>query len=409
MNINQIKTAFFIAWRYLFSAKKHNIVNVISAISVTGICVCTAALIIVLSVFNGMEEYVISNFNSFNPDLEIKPVKGKCFERDSFPFEEMKRLKNVKYVEEIVSDLVLITYGETQTIVNIKGISDKYLERFQMDKLLIDGTLPKNSANNDWVLAGVINAGTIQLNLNRWEMLKLYYPKRTKKNFANPAEAFNTMYLLPIGVFATNTDYDSKYIFAPIGHVRTLTGYEQQATSVEIRLKDFSQVTETQQKIEEIVGADFSVKDKYQQEELLFKTMKTEKLVVYIILSFILVLAAFNALGSLGMMIVEKKEDIQIIRQLGAPNQMIKSVFLIEGIMVSLAGGVAGMLLGALVCFLQQTFHLVTYGDGVSYLIQYYPVSMLWEDFATVFIIILIISVLSSYFPTRIIKKTERI
>ena len=407
MGVAHFKTAFFIAWRYLFSAKKHNIVNVISAISVIGITVCTAALIIVLSVFNGMENLVISNFNSFNPDLEIKPAKGKCFVTDSFPFEEIKRLNNVKYVEEIVSDLVLVTYGETQTLVTMKGISDKYLGRFKMDKLLIDGMLPIEFEGNDWVLLGAVNAGTIQLNLNRWEMLKLYYPKRTKKNFANPTDAFNTGHLLPIGVFATNTDYDNKYIFAPIDWVRDLTSYEGFATSVEISLKDLSKTDETQQLIQNILGDNFTIKDRYQQEILLFKTMKTEKLVVYIILSFILVLAAFNALGSLGMMIVEKKEDIRIIQQLGAGLPMTRNIFLLEGAMVSLAGGVAGMLLGALVCFLQQTFHIVTYGDGMSYIIKYYPVSMQWGDFAIVFVIIMIISILSSYLPTRIIKKGE--
>ena len=164
---------------------------------------------------------------------------------------------------------------------------------------------------------------------------------------------------------------------------------------------------ETQQLIQNILGDDFTIKDRYQQEILLFKTMKTEKLVVYIILSFILVLAAFNALGSLGMMIVEKKEDIRIIQQLGAELPMTRNIFLLEGAMVSLAGGVAGMLLGALVCFLQQTFHIVTYGDGMSYIIKYYPVSMQWGDFAIVFVIIMIISILSSYLPTRIIKKGE--
>ncbi|MCQ2285601.1 MAG: ABC transporter permease [Bacteroidales bacterium] len=405
MKISELKTAFFVAWRYLFSKKKHNIVHIISIISVVGIAVSTAALIIVLSVFNGMQEFIESNFNSFNPDIEIKPLVGKTLETDSFPFEQIRRMKNVRYVDEIVSDMALVTYGDCQALVTVKGVSDAYINHFNMSKLLIDGVLPERFSGDEWVLAGAVNAGTLRINLNRYELLKIHYPKRTKKNFANPMEAFNTSYLQPIGVFETNTAYDEKYVFAPLNYVRELMAYDGFVTSVEVRLNDEKHRAETQAQIAKLLDGKCSVKNKYEQEELLFKTMKSEKLVVYLILSFILVLAAFNAIGTLGMMIVEKKEDIRIIRQLGASLPLTRSVFLLEGTFVSLLGGLSGMVLGALVCFLQQTFHFVTYGDGVSYALQYYPVSMHGLDFLVVFCIVMVISFLSSYFPTRVIKK----
>jgi len=401
------KTAFFIAWRYLFSKKRHNIINIISIISTLGIMVSTAALILILSVFNGMEQFISGCFNSFNPDIEIKLAEGKSFPVDSFPLYKIRSLEEVESVHEVVSDLTLITYEGRQALVNLKGVSEKYIALNRTDTLLVDGDFTLKKGEYNYTVMGAVTAGTLQINLNSNKMVKVFYPKRTKKNLVNPAEAFNIRYLIPAGVFATYTQYDEEYIFCSIDFIRELMDYEGEATSMEVKLKNGANSNQCQEKIESILGNRYQVQNKYQQEELLFKTMKSEKLIIFFILAFILVVAAFNIIGTLGMLIVEKKSDITVFNSLGANSSLIGKIFVFEGMCISFLGGLAGMLLGSLLCFIQQTFHLVRFGSGEgNYILNYYPVSMEVIDFVIVFFTILIISILSSWIPTRVVKKS---
>lgn len=400
------KTAFFISLRYLFSKKQHNIINVISFISMIGIMVSAAALIIVLSVFNGMEDMISGWFNAFNPDLEITLKEGKSFSVDSFPKNKVSQLPYVCHVDEIVSDMVLISYGERQELLRLKGVSDDYIQRENYSEMLIDGTMDFHRGEQPCALIGTIAAGKLQIHLNGYDLMKIYYPKRTKKNLANPAEAFNTRFLFPTGVFSTNTDNDQDLVFCPIDFTRDLMQYEGEVTSIEISLKDDHHIEAQQNEIQKIIGDKYIIKNKYQQEESLFKTMQSEKLVIFVILAFILLVAAFNIIGSLGILILEKKSDNAILRSMGASNSLIQRIFMYEGVLISLIGGLAGIGLGAIICVLQQTFHIVKLG-GANYLIPYYPVQMKITDFLFVLITVLVISILTSIIPAYNLKKAS--
>lgn len=406
MKNGQHRTAFFIAWRYLFSKKKHNIINVISIVSLLGIMVSAAALIIVLSVFNGMQGMIGGWFNAFNPDFEITIKEGKSFAVDSFPKEQIAQLPEVKHVSEIVSDMVLATYDDRQELIRLKGVDRTYSTRNDYGKMLIDGTFDLWRGEQPCAVLGTIIAGKFIIQLNNYDLVKLYYPKRTKKNLANPAEAFNTLYLYPTGVFCTNTSYDEDYVFCPIEFARELMRYEGEVTAIEVQLHDHVNVDKCQDNIKKIAGPEFNVRNKYEQEESLFKTMKSERMVTFVILAFILLVAAFNIIGSLGMLIMEKQNDTNTLRTMGASNALIQRIFLYEGLSTSLLGGLLGLLLGSIICILQQTLHIVKLGgQGSNYIISYYPVDMHATDFLLVLATILVISLITSIIPAKKIKQ----
>lgn len=400
----QHKTALFIALRYLFSKKQHNIINVITFISMIGIMVSTAALIVVLSVFNGMGNMISGWFNAFNPDFEITLTEGKSFNTDSFPSDKIAQLPYVEKVYEVVSDMALVTYKDRQELLSLKGVEPSYFERSNYRNILIDGEFCFQKGDQACAIIGTNAAGRLQINLRDYDLLKTYYPKRSKKNLANPAEAFTTRYLYPTGVFATNTDNDQTYIFCPIDFVRDLMQYQNEATSMEIFLRNDKHLERYQTEIKNIIGPTYTIRNKYQQEESLFKTMQSEKLVIYIILSFILLVATFNIIGSLGILILEKQNDNAILRSMGASKSLIQRISIYEGIATSLIGGCTGLVLGSIICLLQQIFHIVKLG-GASYIIDYYPVQMQLPDFALVLATILLISIITSIIPARYLKK----
>lgn len=393
-----LQTALFFAWRYLFSKKKHNIINIISIISTIGIMVSTAALIIVLSVFNGLEDLVSNSFNQFNPDYMITAKQGKSFSVHEINVDELKKISNVAHIEEVVSDLTLITLKDKQILTHFKGVDGNYAKNSKIDQLIYDGAFKIDTNGNQFTVLGSIVAGTLDVNLNGFDLLKFHYPKRDKKNLSNPTEAFNTLFLQPSGVFLSHTQYDEQIVFVPISFARELGNFQDEVTSLEIILKDSSKQFLEQKKIKEIVGDRFVVKNKFEQEELLFKTMKSEKLMIFFILSFVVLVAIFNIIGVIGMLIVEKKKDIGILNTLGADNQLVNSIFLIEGVLISTIGGILGILFGFIICFAQQTFGFIKLGDGsANYIIEHYPVIMKPIDFIVVFGSVILISFFASF------------
>jgi ABC-type lipoprotein release transport system permease subunit len=384
-------------------------VNIISIISMLGIMISTAALIIILSVFNGMEDLVTKSINSFNPDLKVTIKEGKVFTIDSTLLLQLESLQEVQSVDVVVEDMLLLSYGERQALARLKGCNQNYISVNQIDTLLIDGAFKfNNNSEFDEAVLGAELAAILQINLNSPEFLKCYYPRRLKKNFANPTEAFTTLYLAPLGVFASYTQYDKEYIFCPISFARQLMSYNDEITSIEIKLNSSKELKVAKQKIENILGSQYSVQNKFEQEELLFKTIKNEKLVIFSILTFILFLATFNIVGSLGMLIIEKKEDVAILKFLGASNKLIRHIFLLEGLFISIVGGLLGMVIGFILCFLQQQFHIVKLGNETSnYIISHYPVQMSGIDFLFVLLTVVTISFLASWLPTR--KITHRL
>lgn len=397
MNFQSTKAALLIAWRYLFSKKKHNVINIISIISAIGIIVSSAALVIVLSVFNGMEGLVRNSFNRFNPDIEITAKEGKVIELDSFPLAQLKQLPNVISLHEVVSDLTLVNYGEYQMLTNFKGVSADYPTKTGLENLIYDGEFFLGTESQPAAVLGATVAGMLRLNLNGLEMIELYYPKRLKKNLTLSTEAFNRQFLKPSGVFLTNTEYDKDYLFIPIEIAKQLCDYDHQATSVELYLDDVAPLKEVQETAETIVGEKYVVKNQYQQEEELFRTMKSEKLIIFFILTLIIIMATFNIIGVIGMMIVEKKKDISVLYTLGANRSFIKQIFLFEGAFVSFIGGILGIFLGFIICLLQQYLHIVKLGDGSEgFIIDYYPVAMQGKDFFLVFLAVIIVTLFAS-------------
>ena len=402
------KTALFLAWRYLFSKKEHNIINVISGISMVGIMVSTAALVVVLSVFNGMSDIIGGWFNALHADFEITLREGKSFPVDSFPVAEISELSDVKCVNEIVCDMSLANYDDRQELIYLKGVPDSYFRDYHFEDMLIEGDTALRKIQQPCAILGTGSAGKLEINLLSYKLIKLYYPKRTKKSFANAADAFNTRYILPNGVLCTNTNYDENYIFCPIDFVRDLMNYDGEVTSMEIQLREGANADKCRSQIEKIIGEKYRVKDKYEQEDSLYKTMKSEKFVIYLILAFILILAAFNIVGALGMLILEKKTDTAVLFSMGASKSLIQRVFVYEGLLVSALGGLAGTVLGAFICLLQQTFHIVKLGGGgVHYVIPYYPVQIRLTDLLLVLLTIFIISAITSFIPAYNLRKSN--
>jgi lipoprotein-releasing system permease protein len=399
-------TSFFIALRYLFSPKKHNIINIISVISALGIMASTAALVVVLSVFNGMQDLVVSNFNRCNPPLKIEAKEGKVFSISDLKFDicDLEKVKGVKAVEQVVSDLVLVTYNEKQTLATLYGISESYPELSGLSAMIIDGNFDAGSKNGIAFGAGV--AVLLGIDLNEFEPVKLYYPKRNKKNFANPMEAFQTCYARPAGVFASFiTSYDENTLFASEKIVKELFDYETEISFIAIYLDENAKLEKVQKEVTQMVGNDFTVQNQMQQETLLFKTIQTENLVVYLILGFILIIATFNIMGILWMMIIEKKQDISILHTLGASKALLKKIFLIVGAMLGTFGGFLGMCIGLVCCLIQQYFGVISLGGAnSSYIITAYPVSISAIDFVVVGFLVIGISLLSSWVSLRGLK-----
>ena len=389
----------------MFSPKKHNIINIISIISVLGIMASTAALIIVLSVFNGMQDLVVNNFNRFNPPLKIEAKEGKMFSMKDvrFSISDLENVEGVKAVEQLLSDMVLITYNDKQTLATLYGISENFPAQSGLADIMIDGNFEMRTPNDMVFGAGV--AGLLSIDLNGYSPVKLYYPDRNKKNIANPVNALHTGYAIPVGVFASYTPYDESAVFVPETLAKEIFDCNHEISFIAIYLNDDVSLKKVQQKIEKMVGDDFTVCNQMQQEALLFKTIQGENLIVYLILGFIFVIATFNIMGILGMLIVEKKQDISILHTLGAPKALLKKIFLMTGAMIGIFGGVLGMCIGFICCLLQQYFEIISFGNAeASYIIPAYPVSISYRDFVVIFFLVILISLLTSGLSLRGLK-----
>jgi lipoprotein-releasing system permease protein len=389
----------------LFSHKKHNIINIISIISVLGIMASAAALIIVLSAFNGMEELIADNFNRFNPPLKIEAKEGKVFTDFEFRISssELENVEGVKAVEHVISDMVLVTYNEKQTLATLYGVSERYPDLSGLAAMTIDGDF--NTGTENGIVFGAGIAGFLGIELHDYVPVKLYYPKRNKKNFANPMDAFQMCYAFPAGVFASYTPYDENALFLPETFAKELFDYDTEISYIAIYLDESASPEKVQKKLTQLVGDDFTVQNQMQQEALLFKTIQAEYLIVYLILGFIFVIATFNIIGILSMLIVEKKQDISILHTLGASKALLKKVFLIVGAMIGILGGFLGMCIGLICCLIQLHFGVISLGNAESsFLITAYPVSIYLKDFVVVFSLIILISLLTSRFSLRGLK-----
>jgi len=401
-----LKVPVYIAKRYLFAKKSHNIINIISTISVGGITIGTAALIIVLSVFNGFENLVVSMFNSFNPDLKVVAVAGKTFNEEDISLKNISSINGISHLTKIIEENALVKYLDKQYICTIKGVSNDFKQTSQIDSMIVYGDAVLERGDQNFAIVGQGVSYNLGLSLDDYENpLTVYVPRRFKGSSINPVEAFNSMLIQPSGIFSVQQEYDQKYMIVPLRFARELLEYEKQLSAIEIKVNKTADPSKVQKQLQAMLGDKFSVKNKFQQEELLFKIMKSEKLAVFMILSFILLIATFNVIGSLSMLIIDKKKDIAVLKSLGASNQTIRNIFFTEGMMITFLGATLGLVLGGIVCWVQQTFGLITINSGETFMMEAYPVKILFLDFVYVLLVVGLIGFFAAWYPVKYISK----
>lgn len=391
-----------IARRYFFSKEKKQFINIISIISMIVVMVGTMALIIALSVFNGLEDIIRSLHSTFNPNLKITALKGKSFEVPPNLLGTLEEIPGIEVITEVIEDNALLKYKDKQMVVVLKGVSDNFLEESKMDSTLLRGEFKLKDGNKNLAVIGrgvqIIMGISIR---NDFDVLQLWYPKKSKKiNLSNisPEKSFNRSVAFPVGVFTLEKSYDEKYIFVPLRFMQKLLEYKDKRTALEVKVQKGYAIATVQSKLKKLLGKDFKVKNSEEQEAGLLRAIKIEKLFVYLTLSFILAVASFNIFFSLMMLVIDKKKDIAILQAIGAPTRVIRRIFLSEGILIAFTGAFSGLILGTIICVLQQKYGLVSMGTE-STIITAYPVKLKLEDFFYTGITIIVITAISSYIP----------
>lgn len=401
---------FFIARRYLFSKKSTHVINVISSISVIGVAVATMALVIVLSVFNGFHDLVASLFTSFDPQLKVVPVEGKTAPSDDPILTQIRLLPEVDVATETVEDQALAIYQGKQAMVKIKGVEDNFSELSHITDILYgDGTYSLHAANLEYGILGIRLAQTMGIGAQWDGYLKIYAPKKEGQlDLSNPGEGFVADSLNSPGVLFSvrQSKYDKNYIVTSIAFARNLFGQQGMLSDLEIRLKEGSNLNAVKAEMQKIAGSKYKVLDRFEQQEDTFKIMSIEKLMAYIFLTFILIVACFNIIGSLSMLIIDKKNDVVTLRNLGANDKQITRVFLFEGRMIAVIGAVIGIGLGLLLCLLQQQYGFVRLGESEgSFIVDAYPVSVHYTDVAIIFVTVIAVGWLAVWYPVRALSK----
>ena len=413
-----------IARRYLFAKKSHNAINVISMISVFGIALATAALVCVLSVFNGFTGVVSQTFSAFDPELQITPASGKVFDPNNPQMEEVKKIAEIAFISESLEENALLKNGDRQEPIILKGVSKKFENLADIDKLIIDGrfllredtsgAVEASGADSlqEWHIDnGVVGAGLamfLGVRANFVNPVEVYVPKRNVRvNPANPSTAFDRSDVFISGVFALNqAKYDDQMMIVSIDLARELLRYETEVSSIDIKLKDAAEVDKVQAKIKSVLGENYLVKNRFEQQEDLFRMVSIEKWVTFLILAIILVIAVFNIVGSLTILIIEKNEDIRILKNLGADNKLILKVFLFEGGLITFVGTIAGIVLGLIICLLQQYFGLLQLGSTPgTFVMDAYPVVVEMLDVLLIFVTVSMIGLLAVIYPVNNLRK----
>ena len=397
---------FYIARRYLFSKKSTNAINVISGISVVGVAVATMALVVTLSVFNGFSDLVASLFTAFDPQLEIRPTEGKTVAADDPVLTEIRLLPEIEVATECVEDQALAVYRGRQAMVTVKGVEDNFDSLTHIREILLgDGTFELHAADLQYGIPGIRLAELLGTGFRYDEPLQIYAPRREGQlDMTDPESGFERDELYSPGVLFSvmQAKYDKGYILTSIGFARRIFDQQGMLSSLELRLRPGSDFEAVKNNIKTLAGERFSVKDRYEQQDDTFKIMKIEKFIAYIFLTFILMVACFNIIGSISMLIIDKKDDVTTLRNLGASDQQITQIFLFEGRMISAIGAVFGIAVGLLLCWIQQTFGIIKLGSQAgSFIVPAYPVSVHPWDIVLVFVTVLAVGFLSVWYPVR--------
>ena len=403
---------FYIAKRYLFSKKSHNAINVISGVSVCGVALATLAMVCTLSVFNGFRDLVATMFTAFDPELKITSVNGKVFDSEDERIQSIRQWPEVEVFSCSLEDNAMVQYKGRQAMVVIKGVEDNFNQLTAIDSILYGrGELILHDEVVDYAIPGIELVSVLGTGIRFLNPLEVFAPKRGAKiNVANPTTSFQTDYLHSSGlVFAVNQQkYDASYILTSLSFARNLFQYDTEVSSVELKLLPGANFSQVKDKIEDLLGSDFKVQDRYEQQLDTYRIMEVEKLISYIFLTFILLIACFNVIGSLSMLIIDKRKDVETLRNLGADNKLVYRIFLFEGCLISFIGALVGVALGLVLCLIQQEFGILSLGNGDmagAFVVDAYPVSVQWGDVCLVLITVLLVSFLSVQYPVRYLFK----
>lgn len=396
-----MNTSIYIAKRYLFSKKSTHAINIISGISMLGVFIGSAALIIILSGFNGFEKVIKQLYSNFSPELKIEPVKGKTFNPETPYFTELHKNSALFSFTEVLEEKALISYGDRKTLCNIKGVSAEFLNNQELQKTIVAGTFDLNAHNHPSAVMGALIQSTLSVNVNDdYTALQIYSPKRNVVNSINPADEFVQKNIYPAGVFSIQQDFDN-IVVTPLSFTRELLEQPIEVSSLELNFKEGTNINQMQQDIESKIGANFTVKNRKEQNAALYKILNSEKAATFFILTFIFIIAIFNIVGSLTMLVMDKRKDIAILSSLGASKRLIQGVFFFEGMLISWIGCIAGIVIGLLFCLAQLQYGLIKMGSATSAL-DAYPVDLQFANVVLVFLTVTIISVIAAAISARV-------
>jgi ABC-type lipoprotein release transport system permease subunit len=392
-----------IAFRYFFSRRREgsfNIITLISGISLLGYVVGAAALIIVLSVFNGFENLFSTLYSQFDADIQITSTVGKSFPTSQLNIAQIKNIDGVLHVNYVIEENVLARYNGKQVLATVKGVDEKYLDAVHLDTNLISGALLLQEGDTNFALIG--QGLAYQLGVqpdDQFNFLTIYVPAKGEIDLLNAENAFKRNPIFPIGVLGIQEEVDSKYIIVPLRFIEPLLEKKNQVSSIEIRLGKDASIDKIKKQIEDIAGSSFSIKNRFQQRDSFYKVMKSEKFISFMILLFIMIVAAFNTVGSLYMLVIEKKKDLKIFASMGLTANQARKIFMFEGVILAIFGGLVGIILGGLICWLQQEYSIINFSSSEGFIIDSYPVRIKAADFLYVFLTIVGLGFITSLYP----------
>lgn len=405
-----MKLSLFIAKRYLFSKKSHQVINIISGVAIAGITLATAAMICTLSVFNGFRGLVAEQFTVFDPDIKVTAAKGKSFTTDDSRITAVGELPAIETVSFCVEDKAMVEHGGKQIMVTLKGVDSNFSRLTNIERALVGkGEFNLQDSLNNYAVPGAELINRLNCGLKPAEPFEVYAPNRTGKlNLTMPARNFKKgkINLNGLAFIVNQPRYDAEYILTSDEFARKIfRRKENEATSMELKLSAGADMNDTKEEIKEILGDEYCVQDRYEQQDDIFKVMQIEKLISYIFLSFILLVACFNIVGSLSMLIIEKRDNMNTLRSMGADRKSIANIFIYEGLIISAIGALSGIVLGVLLCLAQQQFGIISMGGNGGFVVDSYPVEIHAGDVATTFVTVLIAGVAAVWLPVKLLTR----
>jgi lipoprotein-releasing system permease protein len=401
-----LNLSLFIARRYFFSGRKKNFINIISILSIIGVAFSTAALVIVLSVFNGLEDLLKSLYTSFDPELKIELKKGKSFEVDENLIQRLKGVPGVEIITEVIEDYAYVRYRDADIVVTLKGVSESFLDQHRLDNSMVEGKLILSKNEIDYAVVGRGVQYALSLSVTESiHPLQVFYIKNLKSSSLDPSQLYSRRVIQPGGVFSIEKNYDDNFIFVPLHFAQDLLNYGNKRTSLEIKTTGKLPLKETQAGIAEVLGPEFSVLTNQEQHADLYRLLKIEKLFTFIALTLLILVASINIFFSLMMLVIDKKKDISVLFAMGSGTNLIRNIFLSEGALIAFTGAFTGLILGGIVCWLQDSFGLVGMGMENA-IVSSYPIKMKLMDFALTALVIVIITTLVSFYPARLAARS---